>query len=210
MDGKPIEQDPMKAASWSIAMACIWIANPSASAAMRMWNGGMEDALLDADDGVNVEFQNARSPLGNALISGAVAATGLLADGTRISIPALEWEDMTFDYDLRPGDGLVHRVCSAAGVVYTDIRLSRSDILKVWPELKARTADVRTFSAQRGPKTGVLQRVKTAMAGLDNIDDLRNMTEEAMAATFEASRDTCRRARNEVLSGFIRESNSDK
>jgi hypothetical protein len=34
-------------------------------------------------------------------------------------------------------------------------------------------------------------------------DDLDGMTEEAMAATFRASRDTCRRARNRILSIIV-------
>ncbi|MGB3445210.1 MAG: hypothetical protein WBA48_00750 [Xanthobacteraceae bacterium] len=209
MDGKPIDQDPMQMPSWSIGMACVWIVNPSPKAAERLWNGSLEDALLDADDEENAEIQNARATLINVLTSGAVAASGLCADGTRAPIPALEWEDMTWGYDLRDSEGLVHLATSATGAVYTDIRLSRTDILKLWPEQKERTADVLPFSNRRGPKTGVLERVKAAMVSRSDMDDLRSMTEEVMATTFDASRDTCRRARNEVLSELVGQSNSD-
>jgi hypothetical protein len=195
--------------SWSIGMACVWIINPSPKAAERLWNVGFEDALLDADDGANIEIQNARATLINALSSGAIAASGLCANGARIPIPALEWEDMTLGYDLRDDEGLVHRATSASGVAYTNIRLSQPDILKLWPERSTHPAAILSFSAKRGPKTGVLERVKAAMVRHNDIDDLRSMTEEVMATTFGASRDTCRRARNEVLSEFIGKTNPD-
>lgn len=209
MDGKPIDRDPMQMPSWSIGMACVWIINPSPKAAERLWSVGFEDALLDADDGANVEIQNARATLINALSSGAIAASGLCADGARIPIPALEWEDMTLGYDLRDDEGLVHRATSTSGAVYTNIRLSKPDILRLWPEADTRTATVLSFSKKRGPKTGVFERVKAEMLSRNDIDDLRGMKEAVMETTFKASRETCRRARNEILSEFVEKSNSD-
>ncbi|WP_374524783.1 hypothetical protein [Sphingopyxis sp.] len=51
----------------------------------------------------------------------------------------------------------------------------------------------------RGRRAVKLPAVKAAMAACD-LTDLASMTEEVMAVTFNASRDTCRRARAAVLS----------
>jgi hypothetical protein len=40
--------------------------------------------------------------------------------------------------------------------------------------------------------------------------ELGDMTEEALAARYEASRDKARKVRNKVLSKFVANSNSDK
>ena len=50
---------------------------------------------------------------------------------------------------------------------------------------------------KRGPKATILGRVKAEMREFD-ATALCEMTEEAMKAQFDASRDTCRRARQEV------------
>ncbi len=149
MDGKKLDQDPMQMPSWSIGMACVWIVNRTSEASGRLWEGSLEDALLNHDDSPNDEIQNARTELINALTTGDVQATGLLPNGQRAPIPALEWEDMTFSYDLRNDDGLVQRATSADGSLYTYIRLGRQAVLERWPAEASRTADVITFPACR-------------------------------------------------------------
>lgn len=134
MDGKKLDQDPMQMPSWSMGMACVWIINRTPEAAGRLWSSTLEDALLNHDDSPNDEIQNARTELINALMAGDVQATGLLPNGQRISIPSLEWEDMTFSYDLRDSEGLVHRAASAGGNLYTDIRLGRQAVVERWPQ----------------------------------------------------------------------------
>jgi hypothetical protein len=52
----------------------------------------------------------------------------------------------------------------------------------------------------RGPRPRQLPRIVNEMRASDQLSRLHAMTEEEMAASFNASRDTCRRARNEVLS----------
>ena len=143
------------------------------------------------------------------LAAGGIQATGL-SGGQRVPIQPLEWEDIKLTYEDRGDDGLVHRAHNTAGVVYTRILVSRPDVQKRWPKQKERTADVLSSPAKRGPKQRVIQRVKEKMVNRNDMDDLKSMTEEAMAATFGASRDTCRRARREVLSLFVEKSNSDK
>ncbi|RWN95177.1 MAG: hypothetical protein EOS05_10285 [Mesorhizobium sp.] len=60
-----------------------------------------------------------------------------------------------------------------------------------------RTATRSQMPRARGRKPLVLERVKSAMLTVDP-GDLATMKEEAMAATFHASRDICRRARREL------------
>lgn len=208
MDGKSIDQDPMQMPSWSIGMACVWIVTRSPTSAGRLWNEGFETVLTTSDGEPNTAIQDARVILINALISGAITSSGRCANGSRAAIPALEWEDMALTYRLDDTDGLSHCATSATGIVYNDIRLPRLDILKLWPE-KSRPEIAHT-PVRRGPKTGVLNRVKKEMADRNDIDDLKVMTEETMAEIFKASRDTCRRARDEILSELVTGDNSDK
>jgi hypothetical protein len=165
MDGKAITQDPMHMTSWSLGMACVWILNPSPEGSERLWNSGFEDALLDADDAANTEIQNARATLINVLISGAVAASGLRGDGVRVPIPALEWEDMALGYDLKDDEGLVHLATSASGVVYTDILVSRADVLKLWPEQDARQASVLSLQPESAHRAAIAEASKALWNG---------------------------------------------
>lgn len=57
----------------------------------------------------------------------------------------------------------------------------------------------------RGRRPVKLEAVKAAMIAHANMPDLAAMTEETMAAMFDASRDTCRKARNLVLSEMTSE-----
>ncbi|GEC15271.1 hypothetical protein [Nitrobacter winogradskyi] len=211
MDGKKIGdlEDAMLVPWWSIGMACVWIVNPTPLAAGPLWKCNLEDVWLDDNLKANVEIQRARALLIHELVTGGVQATGL-SGGQRVPIQPPEWEDIKLTYEDRGDDGLVHRAHNTAGVVYTRILVSRPDVQRRWPEQKARTAVVLSSPAKRGPKKGVLKRVKAEMVSRNDMNDLQSMTEEAMAATFSASRDTCRRARSEVLSEFVGKSNSDK
>jgi hypothetical protein len=72
---------------------------------------------------------------------------------------------------------------------------SRSDP----PRQKARIP-LADRARSRGPRPRQLPRVVNEMRASDQLSRLDAMTEEEMAASFKASRDTCRRARREVLS----------
>ncbi len=134
MDGKRLDQDPMQMPSWSMGMACVWIVNRTPEASGRLWNGTLDGALYDDDFNSNERYQAALVDLRNALALGTIQATGLLTNGQRIPIPSLEWEDMTLDYELREGDGLVHRATSTGGNLYTNIRIDRQAIVERWPQ----------------------------------------------------------------------------
>lgn len=212
MDGKKLDQDPMQMPSWSMGMACVWIVNRTPGAACRLWSSALEDALLNNDDRANNAIQGARTELINALTLGDVQATGMLPIGQRVSIPALEWEDMILSYDLRDDEGLVHRAESAGANLYTDIRVDRAAILARWPEQDHPSATVLPFKAtsrRRGPKPTKRLKVIEAMRAFGDMAVLATMKEEAMAVTFSASRETCRLARQTVLSEFD-DLNSDK
>jgi hypothetical protein len=68
---------------------------------------------------------------------------------------------------------------------------------------------------KRGPTPEKLARVMEAMRGdiregRKTTDSLSAMKEEALAATYNVSRDTARKARTAVLSKFVENSNRDK
>ena len=80
----------------------------------------------------------------------------------------------------------------------------RATRIRVRPLLAAAAPPAHSPNApkKRGPKPEKLELVKNLMRKMDR-GELESLTEEAMAATFDASRDTCRRARNQVLSEFV-------
>lgn len=198
MDGRKLDQDPMQMPSWSIGMACVWIVY---RAPRRIWR--LDDAFYDESLNSIESFDVARTELQNALVVGDLSATGLLANGVRQPIPALEWEDMTLDYELRQDEGLVHRAHAASGNTYRDIRVSREPVLARWPATSQSSADILQFSQsprRRGPQPLKRQEVAEAMRTFENKKELAEMKEEALAATFSASRETCRIARQIVLS----------
>lgn len=74
-------------------------------------------------------------------------------------------------------------------------------------EISARTANEPSapkpqdpIARPRGPRPAKFLAVLTAMRACD-LNDLAQLTEESMRATFGASRDVCRKARAAVLSG---------
>lgn len=77
---------------------------------------------------------------------------------------------------------------------WCDLSLSEDDVRRLWP-IKRPPA----VGKKRGPKMPQLERVKAEMHLLPR-DELVALKEAALEAKFGASRDTCRRARNEVLS----------
>ncbi|MET4794674.1 hypothetical protein ABIF64_006852 [Bradyrhizobium japonicum] len=196
MDGKRINQDPMQMPTWPLGMAMAWIACRETSGASEIWRSSLEAALLDeAELKANQPFLEAEKTLINALNDGVIAATGLL-EGQRIAVPQLQWEDMKISYGFAADDSLMHRATNAAGAMYTELRVNRSDILALWPAMTA----VVTTDRRRGPKGGKLDAVKTAMIDYNNTHgDLASMKEAVMEARFGASRDTCRKARDQVL-----------
>jgi hypothetical protein len=74
------------------------------------------------------------------------------------------------------------------------LRLESDDVFRIWPLAHKGSEPNRP----RGRKPAQRERVKTEMRRLDP-SELASMKEEAMAVQFQAARDTCRRARNEVL-----------
>ncbi len=87
---------------------------------------------------------------------------------------------------------------------YDNIRVSQSDIEKVY------LVDLRSINKstthkpspstirKRGPRPKKRDAVKLRMRSMD-LQVLASMTEEEMSAVFQASRDVCRMARNEML-----------
>ena len=112
-------------------------------------------------------------------------------------MPLLEWEDMNFTYGMDKDGSLFHRATNAAGSMYTELRIDRARVLELWPANKTAGDPSKR---KRGPKPVVLPRVKQLMIAYNNAHgNLAAMTEESMVSQFQASRDTCRNARNEVL-----------
>ena len=161
MDGKNISQNPMDMPSWSIGMACVWIANRSPEAATRLWNNGLLDAWMDLDGNANEAVQDAREVLQNALTDGTVSATGIAPSGQREPITELEWEDIEFAYDLEDDGDLVHLGHNSSGKVYRNILVSKDDVVKKWPQEKRAPATILPFRGKTGPRTGKLALVKS-------------------------------------------------
>jgi hypothetical protein len=94
--------------------------------------------------------------------------------------------------------------------------ISRHAVLKTWPlpsasdlspsQVNSDSSDVASMQARkRGRRPEVSKNVKNLMReelqkGKLTAPELDKMTEEAMAARYQASRDTCRKARKAVLS----------
>lgn len=196
MDGKRIDQDPMQMPMWPLGMAIAWIACREINGASALWREGLESAWF-ADENLtpNRSFLDAETTLRNALVDGTITATGLL-ERERIAVPVLAWEDMKISYGFADDDSLMHRATDAAGAMYTELRVNRSDVLNLWPS----NAQLTNTSRQRGPKPNKLEAVKQAMSEYNTTHgDLGGMKEAAMEARFGASRDTCRKARAQVL-----------
>lgn len=196
MDGKKINQNPMQMPTWSLGMAMAWIACREISSASELWRAGLESAwFTDENLSPNHAFLDAETTLKNALVEGSIVATGLLG-GERVGVPVLAWEDMEISYGFASDDSLMHRATNAAGAMYTDLRVNRTDILGRWPADQALVPGKR----RRGRKAEKLEEVKRNMAEYNNAHgDLATMKETAMEEQFKASRDTCRKARDQVL-----------
>ena len=125
----------------------------------------------------------------------------------------IDWSDLT-----KP---IVHRLTHVMEVdrkvlPYTEahlVRLRAQDINKVWPEINLPPPYIDRSAAllqapsaslprRRGPVAETRKRIVAEMK-LIPINELQMMKEEAMASTFGASRDTCRKAREEILSKIV-------
>jgi hypothetical protein len=91
----------------------------------------------------------------------------------------------------------------------TRIEVLEADVQRLWPlavnRKRTRETDVEKPKRQRGPKPEQRERVEKAMwAGLSRGDFTRETLERekevVLEKRYEASRDTCRKARNTVLS----------
>ncbi|MFB6449052.1 hypothetical protein [Bradyrhizobium tunisiense] len=207
MDGKAIDQDPMQMPTWSLGMAMAWIACRDIGSALELWRHGLEDAwFADEDLTPNRAFLDAETTLRNALEEGSIVATGL-HNGERAELTKLEWQDakITFGWEEKQAywtnaeSGLQHRVTNAAGAMFTGLRVNRADVLALWPANQAQQASGKRST---GPKPVKREAVEIKMIAYNNAHgDLKSMGEEEMKARFGASRDTCRKARLNVLSG---------
>jgi hypothetical protein len=166
------------------------------------------------------QIYRAKDELWDRLIKGDVPATGLPhGREPRVEITKIEWIDLRIPGDakvkserrafyhpsamdsymrLQEDDAVFDcsdRVRSDQGATYCGVCIARKDILKLWPAANAG----RRGRKKRGPKPLQLSRVTSEMQK-KTPTELEEMKEEEMAQTFGASRDTCRKARNEVLS----------
>jgi hypothetical protein len=171
------------------------------------------------------EIYQARDELWERLIRGDISATGVArrdkdAPHKRVAIPPSDWLDLHFPgdawvksqrlifFDRSLADGCAcalqeaaafdcpDRVQSDYGISsYWGVRIMRGDILALWP---AENAGIGT-KGKRGRKPLQFDRVANKMRG-KSADELKNMKEAEMEAAFGASRDTCRKVRNAILS----------
>jgi hypothetical protein len=86
---------------------------------------------------------------------------------------------------------------------FTQVRVKRSGVLDLWPPVEGSTRTSPTSGAgivkrRRGQRAMVRDHVKSEMRKMDPAY-LGGMLEKEMSAKFQASRDTCRIARREVL-----------
>ncbi len=180
MDGKMIDQDPMRMPTWSLGMAMAWIACREIEGASELWSYGLESAWFEDENiSLNRAFLDAETVLKNALEDGSMAATGLL-DGQRIVVPTLHWVDMQITYgweDKQPyrsneEPGLTHRATTQSGATYTDLRVNRVDVLQHWPAKQTTSSGKR----DRGPKPVVLETVKKKMVEYNNVNRRPKLT----------------------------------
>jgi hypothetical protein len=93
---------------------------------------------------------------------------------------------------------------SADGVLLSGSTRMFFSALKLRSALAQSTATILTHpTATKGPRPVKLEAVKAAMIAHGDMDDLRAMKQTVMEATFGASRDTCSKAREQVLSEFM-------
>lgn len=87
---------------------------------------------------------------------------------------------------------------------WKDVRGVAGDVERMWPRTATSPSAIAATDAgqieprKRGPKPETMKRVKTEMRA-HAADDLSAMKIVEMESTFNASSDTCRRAREEIL-----------
>jgi hypothetical protein len=106
----------------------------------------------------------------------------------------------SFDYWGAKG-AAAYSVCMSG---WKDVRGVAGDVERLWPRTATSPSAIAATDAgqieprKRGPKPETMKRVKTEMRA-HAADDLSAMKIVEMESTFNASSDTCRRAREEIL-----------
>lgn len=142
-------------------------------------------------------LDDAAMVLRKALISRELVAF-YCADDRILEVPFGFWRKKEANLVVRLGD------------YYTDHAETEDIFLdqKQFENFKATYFDINSHSraevsrSNRGPQPTKREAIKCAMRRMSRME-LGGMKEEAMAATFGASRDTCRKAREEVLSEIV-------
>lgn len=148
--------------------------------------------------------------LGSFLASGDMIAAARDTDGTVSEIHPSAWmDDSASDHisagELPATEGLgpfplfVRSRNPNHLIAIMDIRRERA------AASPASTGSRAGVARARGPRPAVSKVVADQMSKMDPAE-LEGMKEEVMAATFGASRDTCRKARGRVLAGLHRTS----
>lgn len=176
------------------------------------------DALRRIMDAEGFDVATAWKMLSSKLLAGEVVARRDALQEDFI-IGKIEWRNAGFDAnEERPVFELNLNIFGEAlgPAKREDVSVRRKDIDAIWPSTKpddeglnsaadAENASAVTGKGRRGPVPEKRERVKAEMlADLQANKAVAAMKEEEMAATYQASRDTCRNARREALSEFTR------
>jgi hypothetical protein len=125
------------------------------------------------------------------LANGTIGARGPIVDANASTIASEFWRFAALDPD---GSAVDHSKLKRLPWV----EFKAEDILRVWPHVAV--GEPKGEKRSRGPRPSTKHRVIEEMRRSAQFHRLSEMKEDEMAATFKASRDTCRRARETVLS----------
>jgi hypothetical protein len=209
---------PAQEAEWSLLMAAVWIQwrdlryvarlSPESREFFPSWvkiehEDGSSGYGLNPDD----DLEESKPELLRFLRSGASQVTGF-REGERRQISPAEWADLRIVG--RYGSEGFATVMYPAGQRdrFERVRLSRDALFAAFQAraeppaaVDANGPETMSPSRKRGPRRVVAPRVEAKMrADLRAGYNLAGATEEELRAKYVASRDTCRRARTEVLS----------
>jgi hypothetical protein len=181
----------------------------------------LKDALEEIEQTLSVSRADAERLLIEALSTSVRSYGRPVFPPFSDRIPLWRWRGATLTvgkYEMRAG---------ARGPVYRDIRVDGDDFFH-WIKNCLAASTLERASAQqlqkrdasdaasslispprkRGPPARVLERVKDAMiselrSGCLTKEGLEHMPEKTMEKRYDASRDTCRKARQAALSQFV-------